>query len=321
MSRAFSLSLALSLVGCAARHPLCHEPAPAQAAWAATSADGLCLQGYQWTPEAMFREPRGVVVVVHGLRDHAGRYEALAQALTDRGLLVVAQDHRGHGRSGGKRQRFDAIDQLQQDLQGAVERGRSLAPGKPVFLFGHSLGGLVVTRYALAHGDKLSGMGLSGMVLSGAALQLPDGVKPSEVRGAKLLGALTPGLRVQELDDTQFVREPEAKAELASDPLVDHFRLPAASARAIVLGIESLRLQELSVPVLALHGTADTATSPDGSRKLVEVAPVADKTLRLYEGAHHDLLHEPEGPAIVSEVVDWVAARLPDAPPADAAER
>jgi acylglycerol lipase len=298
----------LLLAGCAARHPLCHiPPAPLSAtaqSYQVQSADGLCLQGYEWAPGG---SPRGAVVVVHGIRDHASRYEALAQALTDEGLLVVAQDHRGHGLSGGKRQRFDSLVELQDDVQLAVQHAQARAPGVPVFLFGHSLGGLVSTTYALERGA-----GLAGLILSAPALQLPADIKPSELRAAKLFGTLTPGLRAQEVDDTVFVREPSAKAELASDPWIDHVNLPAASARAFVIGIEALqpRLESLTLPVLALHGRADVATDPKGSEALIARAQSQDKTLRLYDGMFHDLWHEPEAPQLVTEVAGWLRERV-----------
>jgi acylglycerol lipase len=300
--------LTLLLAGCAARHRLCHTPPAPLSATAQTyqvqSADGLCLQGYEWAPQD---DPRGAVVVVHGLRDHASRYEDLVQALTAEGLLVVAQDHRGHGLSGGKRQRFDSISELQADVALAVERAKARAPGVPLFLFGHSAGGLVSTTYALDHGAELA-----GLVLSGPALQLPDEVKPTEIRAVKLLGKLTPGLHLQELDETLFVREPAAKAELAADPWIDHFRLPAASARAAVLGIEDVqgRMEALTPPVLALHGRADVVTNPKGSEALIARAGSEDKTLSLRDGMFHDLWHEPEAPQLVAEVAEWVSGRL-----------
>jgi alpha-beta hydrolase superfamily lysophospholipase len=295
-------------MGCAARHPQCFDavgPLGAPAGYRVRSADGLCLQGYAWAPAG---PPRGAVVVVHGIRHHATRYGALAEALAADGLLVVAQDHRGHGRSGGKRQRFDAIADLEGDVDLAVARARAEAPGVPLFLYGHSLGGLVATTWALDHRDALA-----GLVLSGPALRLPPDLSPGTVRAAKAVAAIAPGLRAQPVDDTVFVRDPAEKQALASDPLVDHFDLPAASAAAAVRGIERVEsaMEQVTAPLLAMHGTADLATNVEGSRALVARAASADKTLKLWDGLAHDLLHEPERTEVVAVVTAWIDARLP----------
>ncbi|HVE81849.1 MAG TPA: lysophospholipase [Myxococcales bacterium] len=298
--------------GCAAARA-CSEAthAPPSTAAAAVrpyrvqAADGTCLQAYEWKPTS--GPARGAVVIVHGIRDHASRYAALAEALAARGLIVYSQDLRGHGDSGGDRQRFDSMAQMVGDADLAVEEAKKLNPGLPVFLYGHSMGGLISTEYALAHGDKLR-----GLVLSGAALKLPPTVSDGEKGAARFFSAVLPGLPAQAVDDTQFVRDPAAKKELAADPLVDHGNLPARSAAAALDGIDDVqkRMGELKVPVLILHGSADKATNPEGSKELNARAASADKTLKIYEGVFHDLMHEPERAQITEEVVGWITARL-----------
>jgi acylglycerol lipase len=268
-------------------------------------SDNTCLQAFEWkAPEA---QPRGAVVIIHGVRDHASRYSALAEALAGQGLAVYAQDHRGHGLSGGPRQRFESIEQLVGDVHLAVEEAKKRHPGKPVFLYGHSMGGLVATHYSLKHGDQLR-----GVVLSGAALKLHPSVTGGQKVAVRIFGAILPGLSAQPIDDTEFVREPAAKKELAEDPLIDHEDLPARSAKAALTAIEELeqRMEEVKVPLLILHGQADKATNAEGSKELAARAGSTDKTLRLYEGVFHDLMHEPERDAIITEVSSWMTARL-----------
>ncbi|HYV43683.1 MAG TPA: alpha/beta hydrolase [Myxococcaceae bacterium] len=308
------LGAALALVtgGCAAArtcaataHPPPAGSTSAVRPYQATAADGTCLQAYEWKPAS--GHVVGAVVIVHGIRDHASRYAALADALTAKGLAVYAQDMRGHGDSGGDKQRFDSLPQLVADTDLAVEEARKLNPGVPVFVYGHSLGGLISTHYALAHGDKLR-----GLVLSGPALKLFPSVTDGQKGAARFFSGILPGLPAQEVDDTQFVREEAAKKDLASDPLVYHDNLPARSAAAALDGIDEVqkRMGELKVPVLILHGSADKATNPEGSKELKERAATADKTLHIYEGVFHDLLHEPERAQIIQEVVGWITARL-----------
>jgi len=267
--------------------------------------DMTCLQAFEWNPKTA--SPRGVVVVVHGVRDHAYRYDVLAQALTKQGLAVYAQDHRGHGQSGGDRQRFDSVGQLVEDVDVAVSEAQRRNPNVPVFLYGHSLGGLVATQYALAHGEKLR-----GVVLSGAALKLMPSVGDGEKAAARFFSGLIPGLPAQRLDDSEFVREPAEKAALAADPLIHHENLPARSAAAGLDAIEDTqrRMEQVKVPLLILHGGADKATNLEGSRELYARAGSTDKTLKIYDGVFHDLMHEPEHDRIIQDVTEWITQRM-----------
>jgi acylglycerol lipase len=153
-------------------------------------------------------------------------------------------------------------------------------------------------------------------VLSGPALMLPPGVSGVERSAAKTFGALTPGLRVQKLDESGFNRDPAARQDLRADPLVDHRNLPAASAAATVKGIDRVQdeLEQVRTPFLVMHGTLDPVTNPEGSAELQRRARSADKTLKPWTGAYHDLLHEPEQAQVVEAAVSWIDARLPTTP-------
>lgn len=306
-------ALAALTAGCASGPRPCPDAMPERSTkggvtlspYRVEAPEQMCLQAYEWKSE---QPVKGVVVVVHGLRDHALRYEALAESLNAKGLAVYAQDNRGHGRSGGDRQRFDTMDELVAHVDLAVSEAKKRNPGVPVFLYGHSLGGLIGTHYVLAHPQSVQ-----GLVLSGAALKLMPEVSGGQQAAARIFGAILPGLKAQELDDTQFVRTPEAKAELAADPLVDHFNLPARSAAMALNAIEAAqkRLKEVAVPVLIMHGTMDKATNVEGSRELYAQAQSKDKTLKLWDGLYHDLLHEPERAQVAELVTAWVVDRLP----------
>lgn len=279
--------------------------APVPQAIQVQAADGTCLQRYVW--QSAPGPVRGVVVIVHGIRDHAQRYNALAAALNAQHIAVVAQDHRGHGRSGGARQRFDSVEQLMGDVEAGVQHARQAFPGVPVFMFGHSLGGLVTVHYALANPKALK-----GVVLSGPALKLGAEATTAKRIAVQVLGRVWPSLALQEVDDSLFVRTAPAKVAQATDPLIVHDELPAASVLAFLQGVESARARfaSFSTPLLAMHGAADRSTDPQGSRDLVGQASVSDKTLREVPLAAHDLLHEPEAPELIAEIVAWVSQRL-----------
>ena len=301
---------ALTLGGCASTQCLVGASAtPPAIATQVTAADGVCLESYEWRPANP--EVKGVVVVIHGIRDHASRYATLAQALTDRGFVVVSYDMRGHGQSGGHRQRFDSIEELVADVDLSVQAARLKSPGRPVFVYGHSLGGLVASHYALVHQRELA-----GLVLSGAALKLVPTVTAGDIRLARFFGTLFPNLAAQEINDDWFVSTPEAKAEFMKDPLIDHENLPARSARTAVNAIEdiSARNEELTLPMLIMHGTEDKQTNVEGSRELSQRAKSADKTLVLYEKQAHDLLHEPDRDKVIADVTKWIEAHVVTAP-------
>ncbi len=305
-------ALLLVVTGCATARP-CLGALPSVAVdgdvtrtpYRVETTEAQCLQAYEWRSAA---PARGVVVVAHGLRDHAVRYDALATAFVKQGFVVYGQDMRGHGLSGGVRQRFDTMEELVAHLDLEVEEAKKRNPGLPVFLFGHSLGGLVSTTYAVKHGDKLA-----GLVLSGPALKLLPGVSDGDKAGARFFSGLIPGLKVQALDDSEFVRDAAAKTELASDALVDHSNLPARSAAMALDAIDFIQahLADVKVPFLVMHGTMDKATNLEGSVELAEKASSTDKTLKKWEGTYHDLLHEPEKQQVIDLVTSWVVARLP----------
>lgn len=278
--------------------------APGQTAAQLDADDGTCLQAFSWRPD---QEPRAVVLIVHGLRDHAQRYDALGQALRAKGLAAYALDLRGFGHSGGHRQRLDSMEQVTRDLDRLAKLARADFPGKQVFVYGHSLGGLIATSYALDHQAELA-----GLVLSGPLLVLPATVSDGEKSAARLFGALLPNLPAQALNEDGFVSTPAEREAFRRDPLVDHDKLPARTARTMLDAVEVLgpRMEELTLPLLVMHATGDLLTWPEGSKELHRRAASTDKELVMLEGVSHDLLHEPKREEVLGKVTLWLAARL-----------
>ncbi|MGL4173977.1 MAG: lysophospholipase [Actinomycetota bacterium] len=269
-----------------------------------TASDGVSLRAHTWTPD---HTVNARVVVIHGIRDHGMRYAALAESLCAQGIAVTAQDLRGHGESGGPRQLFSSIDQLMADSSIAVGALSETHPGVPIFLYGHSLGGLVAAHMALAAPKQYQ-----GVILSGPALKLLPGVSGVQQKLAKIVGRILPQVPVQPVNDSEFVREAAAKAELAADPLIVHTKLPAASARATLRGLEAIqqKLTEFDTPLLIMHGSIDVATNIAGSHDLVARARNADKKLHVWDGLAHDLLHEPERDQVIDVATNWIRQRI-----------
>ena len=289
--------------GCTAPQPT--SGSPRYQTETAQAVDGVCLRSFTWQPAS--GSPRGVVVVTHGIRDHALRYESFARRLTEQGFTVYAQDLRGHAHSGGVRQRFDSMDQMIADTNIVVSRAIRQHPSLPVFVLGHSLGGLIATAYAESHADKVR-----GVVLSGAALKPPRSVSGFEIGLARFVGSIAPWLPLQQVDDSEFSRDEAVMVKLRSDPLVVRDKLPAASVVAAVNGMGEVRkkVDRLKMPLLILHGTGDKVNPIEGSQELNQAAPSTDKTLKTYPGLYHDLFHEPEHAGVESDIMAWLSARI-----------
>lgn len=270
---------------------------------------GLQLFSQSWRPVG--EEARAVLIVVHGLRDHSSRYAELAEHMVGQGFAVYAFDLRGHGHSEGVRVHIDSFDEYTSDLGLFLDRVRQREPGKPVFLFGHSMGGAIVTLFTLEKKPDIS-----GMVLSAPALKPGADVSGALITTTKVVGGIFPNMKVLELDPQKFSRDPAVVKENETDPLIFQKGGPARTASRLLGALSKIseRMEEVSVPVLAMHGTADTITDPEGSKALVKQARSTDKTLKLYDGLYHDLLHEPEKAQVLGDVTQWLTAHVPTAP-------
>jgi len=267
------------------------------------SADGLSLYQRIWLPRG---DAVAVVVVLHGVIEHSGRYAALAEDLNRHGYAVYAMDLRGHGRSGGPPVLVRSFDQYLDDLQLLLGRVAAREPGKPLFVFGHSMGGLIATLLAATRTVEVN-----GLVLSAAALRVAPGVFPVLRHLAALVARVWPTLRLVRVDGARISRDPEVLEQFRGDPLVFHGRFPTCTgaeifraARQIQANMEAVRL-----PLLILHGTGDLITDPEGSRELYRRAASTDKTLRLYAGLYHDLVGEPEKDQVKADLFEWLSAR------------
>ncbi|NGP08138.1 alpha/beta hydrolase [Rhodococcus sp. 14C212] len=269
-----------------------------------TSADGTRIVYDVWAPDG---DPSGVLVLCHGFGEHARRYDHVIERLGDLGLTVYALDHRGHGRSGGRRVYLRKMAEYTGDVNRLFGIASFDNPGLPRFLLGHSMGGAVALAYALEHPDELT-----ALALSGPAVDVTSGTPRVVVELGKLIGRVLPQLPVQKLDSAGVSRDPEVVAAYEADPLVHHGLVPAGIARALVVTGESLpgRLPALNLPVLLQHGAEDRLTAPAGSRLVAERVGSTDVTLKLYDGLYHEVFNEPEKKQVLDDLVEWLRPRL-----------
>ncbi len=257
-----------------------------------------------WLPPA---PPKAVLLLVHGVGEHSGRYHWLAERLTAQGVAVHGWDQRGHGLSAGRRGHVRSWSDYSADLQLCLEQG-SRRPGDPapLFLLGHSMGALVAL-HAVLHRS----LPLAGLVISGVPLQ-PAGVAKSHlVMLAQVLARLWPTWPIRlPLTPDQLMSRAEGLAELAADPLMQG----TVTAR---WGVEAIRalaevrpmLPRLNTPLLVLHGGLDPVNLANGAHCLVEQAGSIDKTLCIYPRSRHEPHQDVEREALASDVAGWVLQR------------
>lgn len=263
---------------------------------------GLRIFLRSWKPAGA---PRAVVIICHGVNSHGGQYLWPAGELVKKGHAVFALDLRGRGKSDGERFYVDDIADYVADVAGVVKIAKARHPGLPVFLLGHSAGGVVSATYTLDNQAELA-----GFICESFAFQVPaPGFALAAIKG---LSHFAPRLPVLKLKNEDFTRDPVALAALNADPLIAHEIQPAATVAALVRADERLREEfpTITLPVLIMHGTADKATVCEGSQFFHDTVGSADKTLKLYKDHFHDLLADTGKEGVMADITAWIDARV-----------
>ena len=254
--------------------------------------------------------PRAVAVLVHGLGEHSGRYQHVADALAARGVAAIAPDHLGHGRSPGLRCHIRRFS----DFFGALDAVRAVVderyPGVPCFIVGHSMGGLIAGAYLLERQDRFH-----GAVFSGAAFEVPEPPGAFTMMMYKFLAAVLPRLGALQLDASQVSRDPEVVRRYREDPLVHDGKTSAGLLVALLTAAQELEARRgaLTQPVLVLHGEGDVKTPPHGSKNFIEAVGSKDNNLRIYPHLYHEIFKEPEQAMVLGDMLDWLDAHIPAA--------
>ncbi|KAL3650791.1 hypothetical protein CASFOL_007194 [Castilleja foliolosa] len=261
-----------------------------------------------WSPVS--GEIKGILIIIHGLNEHSGRYTQFSKQLVSCNFGVFAMDWIGHGGSDGLHGYVPSLDHVVADTGAFLEKVKLENPGVPCFLFGHSTGGAVVLKAAsYPHIEEM----LEGVILTSPALR----VKPAH----PIVGAVAPIFSIV-IPRFQFKgankrgipvsRDPAALLAKYSDPLVYTGPIRVRTGHEILrISAYLMRnIQSITVPFFVLHGTADRVTDPLASQDLYNEAPSKYKNIKLYEGFLHDLLFEPEREEIAQDIIDWMEKRL-----------
>jgi acylglycerol lipase len=265
---------------------------------------GANIYFQSWLPES---EPRAVLLIVHGLAEHSGRYTNVVDHFVPLGYAVYGVDHFGHGKSDGKRVYVERFDDYTNTLKIYFDMIHGWQPDKPIFLVGHSMGGLISAVYLLDHQAELA-----GAVLSGPAVKIPNHVTPAMLFVNKMLSALIPKFGLLALEADGVSRDPSVVQAYVSDPLVHRGKATARLAAEMVKAMQTISGQaaRITLPIMIVQGSADRLVDPAGARMLYGAVSSADKEIRIYNGFYHEVFNEPEHDKVLHDVKIWLEAHL-----------
>ncbi len=253
-----------------------------------------------WPPE---HSPLAHLIIIHGYAEHSGRYESLASKLSDAGLHIHACDLRGHGETTGKRGQIEDVAALVVDLRRFVARIRNEVGTKPLFILGHSMGGLITAHYLAGEST-----GIRGAIFSSPLMAIPNHVSPRLLRMSRFLSIVAPGLPVDRIDSKGIAKDPEVVQAYNTDPLVYRGPIRALTGAALAHAIQALPvlLPKITVPFLVFHGTADRIAPLSGTQFLIEHAGSIDKECFYVEGGFHELLNDTGREEVIQKILAWI---------------
>jgi acylglycerol lipase len=248
--------------------------------------------------------PRAVMVIVHGICEHSGRYNYISSRFNTWGYSVYRFDLRGHGRSGGERGYIEDYERFIDDTDMVVTLARQENPGLPLFLLGHSMGGFITVAYGVKHPNRLS-----GLIHSGAAVMAPPEVKALGEGFDYNALALTP---IPNNLSNLISRDPNVIKAYNDDPLVLKEFTIKLMGEIFIKGMKWLlkNMSSYRYPCLILHGGGDQIVPSEASQNLYNRIASTDKQIKIYDGLYHEILNEPEKETVLADIHQWIEARI-----------
>lgn len=271
--------------------------------WNWKSHDGSEMFAQSWAPE---EKPKAVVCLVHGLGEHSGRYAHVGEAFAEAGFALAGFDLRGHGKSSGPRGHIPSLAAVMGDIQLFCQQLEERYPGLPQFLYGHSMGGILVLAYPTFKSNTLR-----GVIATGPALRTPVLEQKFKISLAKALGSLMPTMTIPTGLEVQYIsRDSQVVQKYREDPLVHEVGTLAAAR----MGLDAVawaftHAPDFPVPLLLLHGSEDKLAYPRGSQEFADLVP-NDCTLKFWDGLYHEIHNEPEQNEVFAFIFDWMNTQL-----------
>ena len=257
-----------------------------------------------WLPE---NEPEAILLVVHGLAEHSGRYMNVVNFLVPSGYAVYGIDHIGHGKSGGKKGYVQRFEDYTTTLKKYFDMVREWQPEKPIFLVGHSMGGLISAAYLLKYQDELS-----GAILSGPGIKVPDNISQAIIIAGNILSFIMPKAGLVQLDAEGVCRDPAVVHAYANDPLVYTGKITARLGAELLKAMKRVTEQapKIRLPIMIVQGSDDKLVDPSGAQLLYDLVSSKDKTINIYKGFYHEVFNEPEHELVLNDVKIWIETHI-----------
>lgn len=265
---------------------------------------GLNLFYQYWLPD---QNPKAVLMIVHGLAEHSGRYTNIVNHFVPRGYAVCGFDYRGHGKSDGIRCYVDRFSDYVFDVRAFFEKVHQEYSSLKIFLVGHSLGATIAIPYALRYQRDLAGLIISGVLLKPGA-SIPTALKPV----ARLISVLFPKMGLTVINAIAISQDKSVVDAYVNDPLVYRGKIPARFVAELIKTVDRLpsQIPTITLPIFIGHGTDDRLCNPEGSQMLYNLVGSHDKTLKLYKGFYHEIFNEPEHEKVMADVEAWLSAHV-----------
>jgi len=275
--------------------------------------EGISLFYHEWLPDGddirglpTNDDIRAIVFVVHGHGEHSGRYTHVAQSFTEAGFACYGIDHRGHGKSAGDRAYIPDMELAVADLRLLYDKITPQYPDKPVLIFGHSMGTLISLLFTLRYQSDVTALVLTGVAITGEESQ-----PALLVSSLMFVASLMPKLTLSPPSSaTVLSTDPDIIGQWENDPLNWHGMWRLGTSKAMILAGRTLRerIQELTLPLLVMHGGADELTPSSGATLIEQQAKSADITVKIYDGLRHELVNEVGKEDIIQDITDWLVA-------------
>jgi alpha-beta hydrolase superfamily lysophospholipase len=257
-----------------------------------------------WLPED---EPKAILLVAHGIAEHSGRYMNVVNYFVPSGYAVYGIDHIGHGKSDGKRVCVERFQDYTKTLKKYFDMIRGWQTIKPIFLVGHSMGGLISSAYLLEHQDEFT-----GAVLSGPGTKVPDNISNAVILAGKILSVVMPKAGIIQLDAEGICRDPSVVEAYVNDPLVYTGKITARLGAEMLKTIQHVIGSAINIrlPIMIVQGGSDKLVDPSGAQLLYDAVSSEDKTIKIYDGLYHEVFNEPEHGQVLDDVKVWLDSHL-----------
>lgn len=250
---------------------------------------------------------KGIVMICHGYGEHSGYYRDLMQFLVKHGYGVYALDHRGHGRSEEERGHLEKFEFFLEDLDTLVNFTREKHSTLPIYMFGHSMGGLIAFHYGILYPEKLE-----GQIFSGPAVGMPAGTSLIPGFLFRFLNKHFHRHKIYQVLSHRATRNLELREKSKADPLLLKYATVGFYYEFIYRGVNGAKKKagNYRLPCLFLHGRADRIIPYQSSPYIFERISSQDKELKIYDGLYHELIQEPEREMVLGDILNWLEKRI-----------